>query len=42
MAELAFGTGEHELWWPATITQLWSNGDVYVKYADGDVEVQDE
>ena len=38
--EAHFGTGERELWWPGTIAQLWSNGDVDVRYDDGDVEEQ--
>ena len=38
--EARFGTGERELWWPGTIMQLWSNGDVDVRYDDGDFEAQ--
>ena len=38
--EAQYGTGERELWWPGTIAQLWSNGDVDVRYDDGDVEEQ--
>ena len=38
--EAQFGTGEREQWWPGTIAQLWSNGDVDVRYDDGDVEEQ--
>ena len=38
--EAQFGSSEDELWWPATITQVWSNGDVDVLYDDGDVERQ--
>ena len=29
-----------EAWWPGTITQLWTNGDVDVQYDDGDFEAR--
>lgn len=38
--EAKYGTADDELWWPATVTKLWKNGDVGVLYDDGDVEPQ--
>jgi hypothetical protein len=38
--EAKYGTAEDELWWPATVTKLWTNGDVGVLYDDGDAEPQ--
>jgi len=38
--EAQYGTADDEEWWPGTITQLWTNGDVDVQYDDGDFEAQ--
>ena len=35
-----YGTDDDELWWPATITRLGTDGSVDVRYDDGDVEQQ--
>ena len=38
--EAHFGMDDEEGWWPATITQIYTNGDVDVLYDDGDRETQ--
>ena len=38
--EAQFGIVDAEAWWPGTITQLWTNGDVDVQYDDGDFEAR--
>ena len=38
--EAQYGIADDEEWWPGTITQLWTNGDVDVQYDDGDFEAQ--
>ena len=38
--EAHYGEIEAELWWPATVTKVWSSGDMDVRYDDGDVELQ--